>query len=158
MDEQSVADVAKKVIETGEDTTTSTMLVGQSNSRGRLWVLHHLHSLKEKLSTTFDLEQYKLFSCERRSSTFCVSPSYFRSVRFREFHPHSVKISSSKYDKSWLLNKDSRFLKDPQVASTAFLFGLYWTLSLHFQVLYRKLFHIFGVDQVLVSDCNIWCV
>ena len=48
-------------------------------------------------------------------------PVLFPSGRFGEFHPRSVRISSSDYGKSWLLNKDLQFWKDPQ-----YVFFLLW--------------------------------
>ena len=42
-------------------------------------------------------------------------------VHFGEFHPREVKLSSSEYVKSRLLNKDSRFCKGPQ-----YVFYLLW--------------------------------
>ena len=41
-------------------------------------------------------------------------PHLFPSGRFGEFHTYDMKISSSEYAKPSLLNKDSRFRKDPQ--------------------------------------------
>ena len=52
-------------------------------------------------------------------------PVLFPSGRFGQFHPRTVAISSSEYVKSRLLNKDSRFRKDPQ-----YVFFLLWLKEL----------------------------
>ena len=52
-------------------------------------------------------------------------PHPFPSGRFGEFHPRELKISSSEYAKSRLLNKDSSFRKDPQ-----YVFFLLWQKEL----------------------------
>ena len=123
MDEQSVDDVAKQVIET-VDTTTSRMLVKATQEDVSEFQSYTIRTLNEKLSTTSDIEQYKLLSVKEdplRNRQQFLDVLYFHvlfpSGRFGEFHPRSVKISSSEYGKSCLLNKDSRFRKDPQYIS-----------------------------------------
>ena len=59
MDEQSVDDVAKQVIET-VGTTTSTMLVKATKEDISEFQSYTICTLSEKLSTTSDIEQYKL--------------------------------------------------------------------------------------------------
>ena len=48
-------------------------------------------------------------------------PVLFPTGEFGEFHPRKEKLSPSEYIKSRLLNKDSRFRKDPQ-----YVFYLLW--------------------------------
>ena len=50
---------------------------------------------------------------QQQLDTMCF-PVQFPDGRFRKYHPREVKISHSEYDKQRLLNKDSRFRKDPQ--------------------------------------------
>ena len=52
-------------------------------------------------------------------------PVQFPDGRFGKYHPREVKISYSEYDKQRLLNKDSRFRKDPQ-----YVFYLLWQKEL----------------------------
>ena len=81
-----------------------------------------ISTLNETLSTTSDMEQYKLLSVKETPlanhqqfrAVLCF-PVLFLSGRFGEFYPRSVKISSSEYGKPQLLNEDSRFRKDPKV-------------------------------------------
>ena len=127
VDEDSVDDVARQVIET-VDTTTSTMLAKATKEDVSEFQSYTICTLNEKLSTTSDIEQYKLLSVkedplenrQRFLDVLCF-PVLFPSGRFGEFHPRTVKISSSEYAKSRLLNKDSRFQKDPQ-----YVFFLLW--------------------------------
>ena len=127
VDEDSVDDVARQVIET-VDTTTSTMLAKATKEDVSEFQSYTIRTLNEKLSTTSDIEQYKLLSVkedplenrQRFLDVLCF-PVLFPSGRFGEFHPRTVKISSSEYAKSRLLNKDSRFRKDPQ-----YIFFLLW--------------------------------
>ena len=48
-------------------------------------------------------------------------PALFPTGHFGKYHPREVKLSHSEYVKSRLLNKDSRFRKDPQ-----YVFYLLW--------------------------------
>ena len=48
-------------------------------------------------------------------------PTLYPTGRFGKYHPCEVKISHSEFDKSRLLNKYSRFRKDPQ-----YVFHLLW--------------------------------
>ena len=59
VDQQSVDDVAKQVIET-VDTTTSRMLVKATKEDVSEFQSYTIRTLSEKLSTTSDIEQYKL--------------------------------------------------------------------------------------------------
>ena len=48
-------------------------------------------------------------------------PTLFPTGKFGEHHPRAVKLSHSEHIKSRLLNKDSRFRKEPQ-----YVFYLLW--------------------------------
>ena len=69
-----------------------------------------------------DIEQYKLMSVEEQPldnrqkflDVMCF-PSLFPDGNFGKYHQHKTKISHSEYIKSRLLNKDSRFRKDPRL-------------------------------------------
>ena len=123
VDDTSINDVAKQVIETA-DSATSTMLVKASKEDVSSFQSYTIRTLNEKQSTVSDIEQYKLLSVkedaldnrQRFLDVMCF-PHLFPSGRFGEFHPREVKISSSEYAKSRLLNKDSQFRKDPQFYS-----------------------------------------
>ena len=52
-------------------------------------------------------------------------PVLFPTGKFGEHHPREVKLSHSEYIKSRLLNRDSRFRKDPQ-----YVFYLLWQKEL----------------------------
>ena len=53
-------------------------------------------------------------------------PVLFPTGQFGEHHPRQVKLSHSEYVKSRLLNKDSRYRKDPQ-----YVFFLLWQKEMH---------------------------
>ena len=127
----SINEVAQQVIETA-DSATSTMLVKASKEDVSSFQSYTIRSLNVKQSTVSDIEQYKLFSVKEDAldnrqkflDVMCF-PHLFPSGRFGEFHPRELKISSSEYAKSRLLNKDSRFRKDPQ-----YVFFLLWQKEL----------------------------
>ena len=116
----SINEVAQEVIETA-DSATSTMLVKAIKEDVSSFQSYTIHSLNVKQSTVSDIEQYKLLSVKEDAldnrqkflDVMCF-PHLFPSGRIGEFHPRELKISSSEYAKSRLLNKDSRFRKDSQ--------------------------------------------
>ena len=87
-----------------------------------------IRNLDNKLSTTSDIEQYKLLSVtedpidnrQQYLDVMCF-PVLFPTGRFGKFHPRQEKLSHCEYIKSRLLNKDSRFRKDAQ-----YVFYLLW--------------------------------
>ena len=87
-----------------------------------------VRNLDNKLSTDSDTEQYKLLSVkedpidnrQQYLDVMCF-PSLFPTGKFGEHHPRAVKLSHSEYIKSRLLNRDSRFRKEPQ-----YVFYLLW--------------------------------
>ena len=127
----SINEVAQQVIETA-DSATSTMLVKASEEDVSSFQSYTIGSLNVKQSTVCDIEQYKLLSVKEDAldnrqkflDVMCFTHP-FPSGRFGEFHPRELKISSSEYAKSRLLNKDSRFRKDPQ-----YVFFLLWQKEL----------------------------
>ena len=131
INDTSINDVARQVIETAE-SATSTMLVKASKEDVSSFQSYTIRMLKEKQSTVSDIDQYKLLSVKENAldnrqkflDVMCF-PHLFPSGRFGEFHTRSVNISSSEYAKSRLLNKDSRFQKDPQ-----YVFFLLWQKEL----------------------------
>ena len=87
-----------------------------------------IRNLNSKQFTGDDIEQYKLMSVEEQPldnrqiflDLMCF-PSLFPDGNFRKYHQRKTKISHSEYIKSRLLNKDSRFRKDPR-----YIFYLLW--------------------------------
>ena len=127
----SINEVAQQVIETA-DSATSTMLVKASKKDVSSFQSYTVCSLNVKQSTVSDIEQYQLLSVkedvldnrQKFLDVMCF-PHLFPSVRFGVFHPREVKISSSEYAKSRLLNKDSHFRKGSQ-----YVFFLLWQKDL----------------------------
>ena len=78
--------------------------------------------------TGSDIDQYKLLSVreeplsnrQKYLDVMCF-PCLFPDGNFGKYHPRRVNLSHSEYIKSRLLNKDSRFRKDPQ-----YVFYLLW--------------------------------
>ena len=131
VDDDSVDEAAKKVIEV-TNTTTSTMLEKASEDDIAGFQAFTIRNLDNKLSTASDTEQYKVLGVkedpidnrQQHLDALCF-PALFPTGKFGEFHPREQKISHSEYIKSRLLNKDSRFRKDPQ-----YVFYLLWQKEL----------------------------
>ena len=126
-----IDNVVKQVIESAE-SATSTMLVKASKEDVSSFQSYTIRTLNQKQSTVSDIEQYKLLSItedaldnQQKFLDVMCFPHLFPSGRFGEFHTRDVKISSSEYSKSRLLNKDSRFRKDSQ-----YVFFLLWQKEL----------------------------
>ena len=127
VDDDSVDDVSKKVIEI-VNSATSTMLDKADDSDITGFQAFTIRNLDNKLSTESDIDQYKLMNVredpidnrQQHLDVMCF-PVLFPDGRFGKYHPREVKISHSEYDKQRLLNKDSRFRKDPQ-----YVFYLLW--------------------------------
>ena len=87
-----------------------------------------IRNLENKLSTESDIEQYKLLSVredpidnrQQYLDVMCL-PILYPTGKFGKYHPREVKLTHSEFDKSRLLNKDSRYRKDPQ-----YVFYLLW--------------------------------
>ena len=127
VDKDSVDDVYKKVIEI-TNSATSRMLVKASESDVSGFQAFTVRNLDNKLSTDTDIEQYKLLNVredpisnrQEHLDVMCF-PTLFPTGKFGKNHPREVKISHSEYDKSRLLNKDSRFRKH-----APYVFYLLW--------------------------------
>ena len=123
---ESVDEAAKQVIEVSNNTT-STMLEKASESEIAGFQSFTIRNLENKLPSESDIEQYKVLSVkenpldnrQRHLDVMCF-PVLFPTGEFGEYHPRA-KLSHSEYIKSRLLNKDSRFRKDPQ-----YVFYLLW--------------------------------
>ena len=124
--DESVDEAAKQVIEVSNNTT-STMLEKASESEIAGFQSFTIRNLENKLPSESDIEQYKVLSVrenpldnrQRHLDVMCF-PVLFPTGEFGEYHPRA-KLSHSEYIKSRLLNKDSRFRKDPQ-----YVFYLLW--------------------------------
>ena len=127
VDVESVDEAAKRVIEV-TNSASSTMLQKASADDIAGFQAYTIRSLDNKLSKESDVEQYKVLSVkedpldnrEKCLDVMCF-PVLFPTGQFGEHHPRQVKLSHSEYVKSRLLNKDSRYRKDPQ-----YVFFLLW--------------------------------
>ena len=107
---------------------TTRMLKKASREDVAGFQAYTIRNLDNKLSTTSDIEQYKLLSVtedpidnrQQHLDVMCF-PVLFPTGRFSKFHPRQDKLPHCEYIKSRLLNKDSRFRKDAQ-----YVFYLLW--------------------------------
>ena len=91
-----------------------------------------IRDLDSKLSSEPDIEQFKLLgikedpldSRQQHLDVMCF-PILFPNGKFGKYDKRGKEISHSEYIKSRLLNKNSRFRKDPQ-----YVFYLLWQKSL----------------------------
>ena len=131
VDEDDLDDVTREVIETVSDTS-STMLEKATKEDVAGFQSFTIHTLNSKQSTSSDIDQYKLLNVKEDAldnrqkylDVLCF-PDLFPTGRFGECHPREVHITKSEYAKSRLMNKDSRFRKDP-----AYVFYLLWQKEL----------------------------
>ena len=87
-----------------------------------------IRNLSTKQFTGDDIEQYKLMNVQEEPidsrqkylDVMCF-PTLFPDGNFGKYHDRQKKISHSEYIKTRLLNKDSRFRKDPH-----YVFYLLW--------------------------------
>ena len=129
--DSSVDESTKHIIEVANNST-SKMLEKASDNEIDAFQAYTIRNLDNKLSTTTDVEQYKLVSVREEPinnrlqhlDVMCF-PVLFPNGEFGKFHPRKHKLSHSEYIKSRLLNKDSRFRKDPQ-----YVFYLLWQKEL----------------------------
>ena len=120
VDDASVDEAARKIIEVMGNASI-TMLEKASVDDIKGLQAFTVRNLDNKLYTDSDTEQYKLLSVkedpidnrQQYPDVMCF-PSLFPTGKFGEHHPRAVKLSNSEYIKSRLLNKDSRFRKEPQ--------------------------------------------
>ena len=124
-------DAAKEIIEI-VNNTTSQMLERATASDITGFQAYTIRNLDNKLSTESDTEQYKVLNVKefpldnrlKYLDTMCFL-ILFPTGTFGKYHPREVKLSHSEYAKSWLINKDPRFRKDPQ-----YVFYLLWQKEL----------------------------
>ena len=115
--DSSVDESTKHIIEVANNAT-SKMLEKASVDEIDAFQAYTIRNLDNKLSTTTDVEQYKLVSVREEPidnrlqhlDIMCF-PVLFPTG---QFHPCEHKLSHSEYIKSRVLNKDSRFRKDAQ--------------------------------------------
>eukprot|EP00731_Ephydatia_muelleri_P003461 Em0001g3461a len=127
VDDASLDEAAKNIVEV-VDQASSIMLEKASTDDVAALQAYTIRSLDQQGSTKLDVEQYKMQnvkdspieSRQRHLDVMCF-PTLFPSGQFGEFHPRDIHLSASEYAKSRLLNKDSRFRKDPQ-----YVFFLLW--------------------------------
>ena len=125
--EECIDDTTKHIIEVTNNATTK-MLQKDSPEDVDAFQAYTIRNLDNNLSTSSDIEQYRLLSVtedpiknkQEHLDVMCF-PVLFPIGEFGEFQPHREKLSPSEYIKSRLLNKDSRFRKDPQ-----YVFYLLW--------------------------------
>ena len=127
VDVESVDKAVKRVVEV-TNSASSTMLQKASADDIAGFQAYTIRSLDNKLSSESDIDQYKVLNIkedpldnrENFLDVMCF-PVLFPTGQFGEHHPRHVKLSHSEYVKSRLLNKDSRYRKDPQ-----YVFFLLW--------------------------------
>ncbi|KAL5494094.1 hypothetical protein EMCRGX_G015366 [Ephydatia muelleri] len=127
VDDASLDEAAKNIVEV-VDKASSIMLEKASTDDVAALQAYTIRSLDQQGSIKTDVEQYKMQnvkdspieSRQRHLDVMCF-PTLFPSGQFGEFHPREMHLSASEYAKSRLLNKDSRFRKDPQ-----YVFFLLW--------------------------------
>ena len=132
VDEDDLDDVAREVIETVSDTSC-TMLERATKEDVAGFQSFTIRTLNSKQSMSSDIDQYKLIDVKENAldnrqkylDVLCF-PDLFPTGHFGECHPREVHITKSEYAKSRLLNKDSRFRKDP-----AYVFYLLWQKELN---------------------------
>ena len=107
---------------------SSTVLEKATEDEVSGFQFYSFRNLDNKLSTESDIEQYKLMNVhedpldnhQKYLDVMCF-PVLFPHGNFGKYDPREEKLSHSEYEKSRLLNKDSRFRKDPQC-----IFFLLW--------------------------------
>ena len=124
LDEISLDDALRRVIESVSDTT-STMLENVSVEDISLYQAYTIRRVDQCQSSQPDCELTDVkdtaMSNKFKYLDVLFFPTMFPSGRFGKSHPHEVPISPSEYAKSHILNKDSRFRKDSQ-----YIFYLLW--------------------------------
>ena len=116
--ERCIDESTKQIIEVTNNATTEMLKVTPNDVD--TFQAYTIRNLDNKLSVGSDIEQYKLTSITEdplvQTTAFgCdVFPCTLSYWVFGEFHPRKERISPGEYIKSRLLNKDSRFRKDPQ--------------------------------------------
>ena len=131
INENSVDDAAKKAIEI-VSSTSSTLIKKATKADIAELEAYTIHRMDESLPLGSDLEHYKMLKIEEAAidnrlkylDVMCF-PYLFPSGRYGEFHPREIKLTFCEYVKSRLLNKDSRYRKNPE-----FVFYYLWQKEL----------------------------
>ena len=131
IDENSVDDAAKKAIEV-VSSTSSTLIRKATKADIAELEAYTIRRIDESLPLGSDLEHYKMLKIEEPAldnrlkylDVMCF-PYLFPSGRYGEFHPREIKLTFCEYVKSRLLNKDSRYRKNPE-----FVFYYLWQKEL----------------------------
>ena len=127
VDDSSIDETSKEVIEV-VSKASSTMLERATEDDVAGFQYYTIKNLDSKLSTESDIDQYKLLDIkedpldnrQKHLDVMCF-PVLFPDGHFGKYQPRQVKLNDSEYIKSRLLNKDSRFRKDPR-----YIFFLLW--------------------------------
>ena len=127
VDDSSLDECSKKVIEVC-NTASSIMMEKVSPQDVANFQSYTIRQLDAKLPLKSDIDQYQLKNVQedplgnrqQHLDVMCF-PKLFPDGRFGFNYAREVKISASEYAKSRLMNKDSRFRKDPQ-----YVFYLLW--------------------------------
>ena len=122
--EECIDETTKHIIEVSNNATTK--MLEKVSKEVDAFQAYTIRNLDNNLSTSPDIEQYRLLSVtedpirnkQEHLDVMCF-PVLFPTGEFGEFHPRKEKLSPSEYIKSRLLNKDSRFRKDPQYVVVA---------------------------------------
>ena len=120
VDNDAVDDTAKRVIEVANNAT-SKMLEKASKDNAAVFQSYTIVNMQGKISTESDIDKFKLLNVKEQPLdnrlkylyVMCF-PVLFPNGQFGQYYPRTVQISHNEYVKSRLLNKDSRFRKDPQ--------------------------------------------
>ncbi len=131
VDDDSVDESAKRVIEVC-DSATGEMIEKVTPQDIAGFQAYTIRQLDPKISPKCDIDHYKLLNVDEDAidsrqehlDVVCF-PVFFPDGKFGQYYRRDVKISSAEYAKSCLLNKDSRFRKDPQ-----YVFYLLWQQEL----------------------------
>ena len=134
-----------KVVEVST-TSKTTMMVKATSEDIQGFQSYTIRNMDNHVFTENDTEQYKMLSIKdapldnrmKFLDVMCF-PVLYPIGKFGEHHDRQVKISHGEFIKSRLLNKDSRFRKDPQ-----YIFYLLWQKDM------RKLSA--GVYNMLLSQ------
>ena len=131
IDESTVDDAAKKAIE-AVNSTSSALIKKASKADIAELESYTIRRMDETLPLGSDLEHYKMLKIQEPAldnrlkylDVVCF-PYLFPTGRYGEYHPREIKLTFSEYIKSRLLNKDSRYRKNPE-----FIFYYLWQKEL----------------------------
>ena len=120
IDETSLDDASKRIIESVSDTS-STMLLKVNKDDVTTYQSYTIRHFDQKQPNVPDTNQYKLGNVQENAlsnrlkhlDVMCF-PTLFPSGQFGEYHPREISLSHSEFVKSRLMHKDGRFCKDDQ--------------------------------------------